>query len=508
MISGDKVLRYAKAFVLPENELSPNEKWVLGLINLLSVVVFWVASSFLVNALVEEDTYKKPFFITYINTGCFCFYLIPYLKHKDLSISRFIRQLKWDYQKTLNKKRLYSIIDCMNDEERSIGTPPHQVTPSLQDSHLVNSDSLAIANQKIAYLHHQENSNPASPLLLSPQASGNSTPTETTDEAITTCSYGTIPPHDEPRRLRQLSVIEETMSLPSSDEQDHAHQNELLSTKSSDPLEEDLDINIYETVLLSLQFVILWFLANLATNASLSYTTVASQTILSSTSSFFTLLIGFLYSVEKINTNKVTGIVLSFLGVVIVTKVDTSGSSESSPDIPIKPASLILIGNALALGGALIYGIYTILLKVRITIPHLNKERNLNTHLFFGFVGIFCLVLLWPIIILLHWLGWETFELPSTRETIILLSINAAITFISDLCWCKAVLLTSPLTVTVGLSMTIPLAMVGDWVIKRVSVNGWYLFGAVIVTLGFLIINQDEQHDFVEAHPIELPQNS
>ncbi|KAG7194564.1 uncharacterized protein KQ657_004235 [Scheffersomyces spartinae] len=506
MISMDKILRYAKAFILPENELSPNEKWILGLINLLSVVLFWVASSFLVNALVEEDTYKKPFFITYINTGCFCLYLIPYLQHKDLSVSRFIRQLKRDYQKTLNKKRLYSIIDCMNDdEERNIGGGE---TPSPPDG--------IIVNQKVAYLTQANDnySNHSSPLILSPVASGATTPT---DEAITSCSYGTIASHEheneEPsRRLRQLSVIEETMSLPSSDEQDPSsvHQShELLSiSKSIDPLEEDMDINIYETVLLSLQFVILWFLANLATNASLSYTTVASQTILSSTSSFFTLLIGFIYSVEKINANKVTGIVLSFIGVVIVTKIDTSGSTGNSPETPTKQASLILLGNVLALGGALIYGVYTILLKVRITIPHLKKERNLNTHLFFGFVGIFCLVLLWPALFILHWLQWETFELPSTRETITLLCINATITFISDLCWCKAVLLTSPLTVTVGLSMTIPLAMVGDWIIKRVAVNIWYLFGAIIVTLGFLIINQDEQHDFVDAHIIELPQNT
>lgn len=77
------------------------------------------------------------------------------------------------------------------------------------------------------------------------------------------------------------------------------------------------------------------------------------------------------------------------------------------------------------------------------------------------------------------------------------MGINALITFISDFCWCNAVLLTSPLTVTVGLSMTIPLAMVGDWVIKGFRVNGWYVFGAAIVTAGFLIINKDEEEDFV-----------
>ncbi|KSA00098.1 uncharacterized protein AC631_04140 [Debaryomyces fabryi] len=253
----------------------------------------------------------------------------------------------------------------------------------------------------------------------------------------------------------------------------------------------DDDIGIYESVKLSLQFIMLWFSANLVTNSSLSYTSVASQTILSSTSSFFTLIIGFLYSIEKINQNKIVGILLSFTGVLIITKIDTSSSNPSDSN------AVILAGNLLALLGALIYGLYTILLKFKIMIKNSTRERNLDTHLFFGFVGIFNTLLLWPILILLHFTDIEKFELPSNNRTISLLLANALITFISDFCWCKAVLLTSPLTVTVGLSMTIPLAMVGDWVLKGFSVNWWYLFGAFIVTVGFLIINKDEKEDFV-----------
>ena len=39
----------------------------------------WVLSSYLVNILFENNLYRKPFFITYINTACFSFYLIPQL---------------------------------------------------------------------------------------------------------------------------------------------------------------------------------------------------------------------------------------------------------------------------------------------------------------------------------------------------------------------------------------------------------------------------------------------
>ncbi|CAG86670.2 DEHA2D01606p [Debaryomyces hansenii CBS767] len=384
------IYQYLSTFREPERQLSSRQKWVLGLINLSSVVIFWVLSSFLVNDLFETDIYRKPFFITYLNTACFSFYLIPYMKYNNVSASDFIRRLKADYGKGYMKL-------------------------------------------------------------------------DTEDRGESNIDYGS---NDD---LTNLET---------------EYTSRLESAKYD-------DIGLYESVKLSLQFIMLWFSANLVTNSSLSYTSVASQTILSSTSSFFTLIIGFMYSIEKINQNKIVGILLSFTGVLIITKIDTSSNNPSDSN------TAILAGNLLALSGALIYGIYTILLKFKITIKNSIRERNLDTHLFFGFVGVFNTFLLWPIIIILHFTDIERFELPSNNRTISLLLTNALITFISDFCWCKAVLLTSPLTVTVGLSMTIPLAMVGDWILKGFSVNWWYLFGAFIVTVGFLVINKDEKDDFV-----------
>ncbi|EEQ37130.1 putative uncharacterized vacuolar membrane protein [Clavispora lusitaniae] len=390
------VVTFFHSFFLPESRLSSRQKWVLGLLNLAAVILFWVSSSFLVNDLFETDTYRKPFFITWVNTSCFALYLIPYLRYKNLSVPEFVEALKQDFHKSRYSR--------LNDPEGSTQEMPE---------YGASTDNVAIL--------------------------------EGSDASLAT---------------------------------------------SSNPEE----VPIYETVMLSLQFTILWFTANLVTNSSLSYTSVASQTILSSTSSFFTLLVGYFYSVEKINTNKVMGIILSFSGVLIVTKIDSSDASNTpSAEDP----WLVLWGNGLALLGALVYGIYTILLKHKISHTDMKAERILDTHLFFGFVGLFCLVFLWPIVVLLHFTGLEKFEVPHSKNVLMLLLGNAFITFISDFCWCKAVILTSPLTVTVGLSLTIPLAMVGDWIIKGFNIHFWYVFGAAIVTLGFFVINKDEREDFV-----------
>lgn len=391
------LVTFMQSFFLPENQLSSSQKWVLGLVNLAAVVVFWVLSSFLVNDLFESNIYRKPFFITWINTSCFIFYLIPYLKYEQLTVNQFIGRLREDYHKPAAV--------CLTDIERT--------APKMSN-------------------------------------------------------YG--------------ASMDETM--------DATQEIETVDSKELD----DEEVGLWETVILSLKFVVLWFLANLVTNASLSYTSVASQTILSSTSSFFTLIVGAFYMIEKINRNKVFGIILSFAGVIIVSKIDSA--DESVPD---GQSSLLSVwGNVLALIGAFIYGVYTILLKHKIAKPNTSKERVLNTHLFFGFVGLYCLLLLWPAILVLHFIGAETFELPGSTQVLVILGINAFITFISDFCWCKAVLLTSPLTVTVGLSLTIPLAMVGDWIFKDFHVNPLYIFGAAAVTMGFLVINKDEKEDFVD----------
>lgn len=60
-------------------------------------------------------------------------------------------------------------------------------------------------------------------------------------------------------------------------------------------------------------------------------------------------------------------------------------------------------------------------------------------------------------------------------------------------------LLTTPLVVTVGLSLTIPLSLVGQIVLQNQYASPLYWVGAVIVFLSFLFVN----HESREAAPVE-----
>lgn len=123
----------------------------------------------------------------------------------------------------------------------------------------------------------------------------------------------------------------------------------------------------------------------------------------------------------------------SFSGVLLVSLSDSSQTPTRNDVTPVIPDttskvgrfirdgeySNALFGDFLALSSAFFYAFYVILLKVRI-----RQESRINMQLFFGFVGLFCILFLWPLGLVLHYTGAETFELPSGSKAIGGLLVN------------------------------------------------------------------------------------
>lgn len=70
--------------------------------------------------------------------------------------------------------------------------------------------------------------------------------------------------------------------------------------------------------------------------------------------------------------------------------------------------------------------------------------------------------------------------------------INSAFSLSSDICWAYAMVLTSPLVVTVGLSLTIPLSLVGEMVLQGRTEGFIYWLGAAVVVGSFVFVNHEE----------------
>lgn len=239
-----------------------------------------------------------------------------------------------------------------------------------------------------------------------------------------------------------------------------------------------------QTAGLGAQFAALWFLSNCFNNASYMYTSVGSSTIMACTSGLFTLALGVVFRTEVFSLSRLGAVLLSFLGVALVSRADENDGSAPPH---------ALLGNLLSLTSAFLYAAYSTLLKSRV-----HDETRLDSKQFFGFVGLFNLLFLWPVVLLAHWLNIEPFGWPSDTRVWALLSLNALITLLSDFLWVLATLFTSPLVVTVGLSGTIPLSMLGDFFLRGRLGSPIYYVGAAMVLWSFFVVNKHSKKDHTD----------
>lgn len=233
-------------------------------------------------------------------------------------------------------------------------------------------------------------------------------------------------------------------------------------------------------------FCPLWFVANVLFNYSLSRTSVASNTILSSTSCIWAMIFSRLLLKEPVTVQKLLAIGLSFGGAFMVGFGDQQEKSNDSATNSnnSNSSTSMLEGNVLAGVSAMFYAAYTTVLR-----HCLPDERRYPIGLCFAFVGVFNALLLWPGLILLNYLGVETFVWPSAKVAGFLILNGLVGTNLSDILWAKSVILTSPVIATLGLSLTIPVAMLADLVLRGQWHSALYLAGAVLVTLGFVVAN-------------------
>ncbi|BCS10490.1 integral membrane protein [Aspergillus luchuensis IFO 4308] len=379
----------------------------LGICLLLVVVFLWTASNFLASTIFADDTYSKPFFVTYINTSLFILPLFTILSRRLLKL--------WRAGKLYRVRSFKSLLEHL-------------------DSHDTNVEARGI---------------------LSHNAGGERWRSEDEDPETWAGARFNAASRGQPSKL-----------------------------------------GLKATAKLSFEFCLLWFSANYFAMACLQYTTVGSTTILTSTSGVWTLIFGALIGVERFTIRKLIGVIASLIGIILISRVDmsppsnpsnTSGSGSGST-FPSKTPGEIALGDAMAAFSAILYGVYTIVLKKQV-----GDESRVNMQLFFGLVGLFNTVLLWPGFIILHVLGIETVGMPDTGRVWTIILVNALASLASDIAWAYAMLLTTPLVVTVGLSLTIPLSLVGQIVLQGQYASGLYWAGATVVFLSFLVVNQESR---------------
>ncbi|OJJ98812.1 hypothetical protein ASPACDRAFT_121493 [Aspergillus aculeatus ATCC 16872] len=398
--------------------LTPGGRRTLGIALLLIVVFLWTASNFLASTIFADNTYSKPFFVTYVNTSIF---ILPLA---SIIASRVFRL--WRAGKLYRIRSVQSLLQHLDAHDSSLD--------------------------------------------------------------------------GEGRRILDHAGVEgrsRSRSAGAGGSWGRAGAGEVPSAR----------LGLKETAKLSFQFCLLWFTANYFAMACLQYTTVGSTTILTSTSGVWTLIFGALIGVERFTPRKLLGVIASLIGIIIISRLDISSPSpapDADPNPNPNPTSTggnrsifppkapyeIALGDAMAAFSAVMYGVYTIVLKKQV-----GDESRVNMQLFFGLVGLLNMVLLWPGFLVLHALGIEPLAWPDSPRVWTIIWVNALASLLSDLCWAYAMLLTTPLVVTVGLSLTIPLSLVGQMVIQGEYASGAYWVGAAVVFGSFLVVNHESRVD-------------
>ena len=225
----------------------------------------------------------------------------------------------------------------------------------------------------------------------------------------------------------------------------------------------------------------LWFLAQLTFNASLSATSVTSNTILSSTSALFTFLFSVIMLSERFTYFKLGCIVALMLGTAMVTWSDAisgggAGNGEETN------ASRSVWGDLLCLVSAIIYGAYTVSIRKRIH----GDDESVPMTLFFSFMGLLILLTTVPILLLLALFGVPLGTMSWSIFGVLILK-GCLDNVLSDYLWARSILLIGPTLATSGLALQVPIAVISDALITRPPWMGDMLT-VLLTTMGGSVI--------------------
>ncbi|VFQ95896.1 unnamed protein product [Cuscuta campestris] len=226
-----------------------------------------------------------------------------------------------------------------------------------------------------------------------------------------------------------------------------------------------------------------WFLAQLMFNLSLKYTTVTSNTILSTASSLFTFLVSVVFLGENFTWVKLLSVLLCMGGTIIV----SLGDSKSAASVA---SSNAIVGDILALLSSALYAVYITLIRKKLSDDDDDDKTSGRVSMaqFLGYLGLFNLLIFLPVFLILNITKLELFTIITWKQLGLIAGKGLLDNVLSDYLWAKAILLTSTTVATAGLTIQVPLAAIVDSLTGN-SPGIMDYIGATAVMMGFAGIN-------------------
>ncbi|KAL5226163.1 hypothetical protein ABZP36_012802 [Zizania latifolia] len=223
-----------------------------------------------------------------------------------------------------------------------------------------------------------------------------------------------------------------------------------------------------------------WFFAQLTFNLSLRYTTVTSNTILSSTSSLFTFLVALVFLGEMFTWLKLISVLLCMGGTIIVSLADSSSTANAIATNP-------LLGDILSIVSAGLYAVYITLIRKRLP-DEKEGQGEVSMAQFLGFLGLFNMLFFLPVALMLNFAKLEPFHMLTWEQVGLIVGKCLLDNVLSDYLWAKAIHLTTTTVATAGLTIQVPIAAIVNTLTGHAPHVLNYI-GAATVLFGFAGIN-------------------
>lgn len=230
--------------------------------------------------------------------------------------------------------------------------------------------------------------------------------------------------------------------------------------------------NIPRVAKVAFVFSMLRFGAQYTLQAALLGSESGIVAVVCSSSSLLILLLCALFPAnvtDRLSLSKCVAVCISVCGLVLVSICDMYVEHMHIPS-----------GSLLGLVSAVFYSLYTVFLR-----RHVEQEEKIDILLFYGFVGLYNCLFLWPLFFLIHYNVWEVFSLPDRAQWVTLLVEGLLGTVLSETLWLYGMLLTSPLIATLALGLTMPMSMIVNMSLYQVTYSRLFYVGAVPVVFAF-----------------------
>lgn len=282
--------------------------------------------------------------------------------------------------------------------------------------------------------------------------------------------------HDSQGHVRFSNLMEvRHLADCQADEAMLARMSYQATQAAKEAIIESYKLTVSDVAKISFMFCMVWFVANFSYHKAMTDENPVMVTTAISTSSLFTLLLGGIFpstSGDKFTLTKLVSVLACIAGVFLVV-------FSKDPELGDFQLSIIW-----GMSSSIFYAIYLVMLRRKV-----DNEDKLDIPMFFGFVGLFNFILIWPGIFVLHYSSYETFEFPSWKVWVYLVMNGLFGTVLSEVLWLWGCFLTSSLIGTLSLSLTIPLTVLVEiFYSDNAAYNLLFFLGSAPVVISFVIV--------------------